>query len=114
MGCKTAFKRGTTPALAFTIAGYDLTGYALYLTFKSRGSDIVVKREAELDVAYDSEADATTITCSLTQEDTLAMPEGEAEVELKATDDGGATVLWTKNVTVTVMRTLLEEVIDGG
>ncbi len=113
LGKKPSFKRGTTPSIPFYIVGYDLTNYALYLTFSSKDMQPIIKRESDMDVSYDSDTDTSTIVCAFSQEETLAMPLGTIEVELKFTDDGGATVGATENVTIVSKKALLEEVIDG-
>ena len=110
MSC-SRFKQGTTPVIPFYVADVDLTGYGLYLTFKARGVDKLVKSEADMTVEYDTGTGITTILCPRTQEDTLALPAGTVEVELKFTNDGGTTVFATDTATISSMQTLLDEAI---
>ena len=109
MSCnKPGFPRGTTPPLEFEIEQTDLTGWTVYLTFKT-GSAIVTKTDEDLDIEYDPETASTIITCQLTQADTLALSTGTCEAQLRAVKDGEA--IATEVVTVQVTRILMEGVI---
>ena len=111
MGCKPGFPRGTTPPLTFTVSGYDLTGWDVYLTFKPHGADEITKTGGQLVVEYDLDSDTSTVSVTLTQTDTLAMTVGLCEVNLRAARDNGAEAIATDVASVNVGRILHDGVI---
>lgn len=78
--------QGTTPSVVFEIKGYDLTGATVYVTFK-RDKDILTKTDVY--VGYDVETGISTIVCSLTQEETLAMKRGGVLVQIRFIYENG-------------------------
>ena len=108
MGCKPGFPRGTTPPLTFTVAGIDLTGWDVFVTFQPHGANQITKSGNQLTVAYDLEAGESTITTTLTQADTLAMTVGMCEVEMRAARGNGTEAIATEIVPLNIRRILLE------
>lgn len=103
-------RRGTTPTITATVNA-DLTGMAVHLAFKV-GGNVIVKQGADLEVMVDSEEETTTVSTSLTQEDTLSMRSGkECEVQIRAVQDDGAVAIATCIGTIPVKRILEEGVI---
>ena len=103
-------RRGTTPTITATVNA-DLTGMAVHLAFKVGGS-VIVKQGADLTIVVDSEEETTTVSTSLTQEDTLSMRSGkECEVQIRAVQDDGAVAIATCIGTIPVKRILEEGVI---
>ena len=105
-------RQGTTPTYTLTISGYDLTDKTVYVTVSSRGKKIT-KTNDDLSIAY-SEG-ASTIAFQLSQEDTLSLGLGQAEVQVRFIDSTGNAKA-TNIANLTVERILLPGVItyDGG
>ena len=109
MSCdKAGFPRGTTPPLEFEVMHADLTGWDIYLTFKSAGAT-VTKETDDLTIEYDTEHQSTVIKAHLTQADTLALSAGLCEAQIRAVKDGEA--IATEVVSVQVSRILMDGVI---
>lgn len=90
-------RRGTTPTITVSI-DKDLTGMGIHLAFNA--GELVVKQGEDLDVEY---ADgATTVTATLTQEDTLKFRTGTCQVQLRAFNGDGSQALATDIGTITV------------
>lgn len=104
--------RGTTPSHILTIEGYDLTGTRIYVTLSS-GRSKVTKTNEDLTVSYENET--TSILLFLTQEDTLGLPTGTAEIQVRWIDSDGIAQA-TEIETIAVDRVLWPKVIsyDGG
>ncbi len=104
--------QGTTPTYTLTICGYDLTDKTVFVTVSSRGKKITKTNDA-LSIAYSEGVSA--IAFQLTQEDTLSLGPGQAEVQVRfISADGHA---WATNIAnMTVERILLPGVItyEGG
>lgn len=104
--------RGTTPSHILTIEGYDLTETRVYVTLSS-GFVRITKTNEDLAIAYENET--TSILLFLTQEDTLGLPTGDAEVQVRWIDSNGIAQA-TEIEKISVDRVLLPKVIsyDGG
>ena len=105
-------RRGTTPTITATVNA-DLTGMAVHLAFRVGGS-VIVKQGDDLTVVVDNsgEEPITTVSTSLTQEDTLSMRSGkECEVQIRAVQDDGAVAIATCIGSIPVKRILEEGVI---
>ena len=105
-------RRGTTPTITATVNA-DLTGMAVHLAFRVGGS-VIVKQGEDLTVVVDNsgEEPTTTVSTSLTQEDTLSMRSGkECEVQIRAVQDDGAVAIATCIGSIPVKRILEEGVI---
>ena len=99
-------RRGTTPTITLTL-DCDLTGHTVYVTLQDGGEQLTLGNDRlTLDVADG----VTTISFTLSQEETLAMPESTAEVQVRAIKDGVAVASTIGRVAVS--RILLEGVID--
>lgn len=105
-------RRGTTPTITLTV-DTDLTDWTIYATFKNSGTILTFEND-RMDVEYvPANQDApgkTVITLTLTQEETLALGIGSAEVQVRAIHDG--TAIATDIQTVGVGRIIKEGVID--
>lgn len=101
-------RRGTTPTITATVNA-DLTGMSVHLAFKVGGS-VIVKQGDDLTVSV--EDGETTVSCALTQEDTLSMRSGkECEVQIRAVQDDGRVAIATCIGSIPVKRILEEGVI---
>ena len=103
-------RRGTTPTFDIEVDA-DLTGLAIHLAF-AVGDTLIIKTDDALDVEI---ADGVTaISCTLTQEDTLAMRDGGiCEVQVRAFNADGSLALATEIGSVHVQR-ILEDGFLGG
>lgn len=102
-----AFARGTTPTftLTFDQDSVDLTAADhVYVTF-SDGKTSFTKTEEELDVS------AHSIDVYLSQQDTIALPEGKLEVQANWTYDGGKRAA-SKIESCVITRNLLDRVVS--
>ena len=91
-----------------TLAGVDLTGMTVYVTIR-QGYTLLTKTNDELSIATDAEG--STIAFSLSQEDTLNLSEGAAEIQVKYIDSAGD-VQATEIASISVDKALLERVIE--
>ena len=106
--------QGTTPAVIFEIKGYDLSSATVYVSFK-RGEDLLTKSGSDVQVSYSSAEQISTVVCSLTQEETLAMKKGTAIVQIRFIYENGQAYA-TEKGSVTVNDVIYPEVIayQGG
>lgn len=105
--CNTVFPRGTTPPLKFVIDNTDLTGWDVYLSFRTAGmAEPITKTTEQLVIEYVPEETATVVSVTLTQEDTLALTAGTCEAQIRAFKDGEA--IATGIVALSVARILME------
>lgn len=100
--------RGTTPDYVLTLPGIDLDGMTVYVTIEQKDREITLSGD-ELTVVSDGED--STIAFMLTQEQTLALNEGQASVQVKFIDAAGV-VGATKIGRLTIDKALLEKVIE--
>lgn len=103
-------RRFTTPALPMTVP-VDLTGADIYVTIK-QGQRKLQKTGADVVSVYDSESEKTTLTVTLTQEETGAfLAEKQATVQVNwIFSDGTRSATNIKKIDVT--ENLLNEVIE--
>lgn len=101
-------KQGTTPTIPLTV-DTDLTDWTVYVTF-ANGSHEVTVDNTRLEIEYDSENEQTDIEVALTQEETLSLPVGYADVQVRAIKDGIA--IATDIQPIDVGRILKDGVID--
>lgn len=102
--------QGTTPSITYTISGYDLTDKTVYVYFKS-GSSLLVKTGDGVTVSYDSGTQKSTVVCTLSQEETLAMKKGSVKTQIRFIDSGG-TALATSKASIRVNDVLQPVVIS--
>ena len=100
--------RGTTPEYILTVPGYDLTQTTVYCTISQWAKKLTLTGD-RLSIAYDNTA--STVAFSLTQEETLKMRVGAAEVQIRFIDSAGHARA-TEIKPLAVNRVLLEKVID--
>ena len=79
-------RQGTTPTYTLTVSGYDLTDKTVYVAVSSRAKRIIKSGDA-LSMAYGD--GATSIVFGLSQEETLALSLGPAEVQVRFIDSDG-------------------------
>lgn len=105
-------RRFTTPALPMTVP-VDLTGADIYVTIK-QGPRKLQKTGSDVVFVYDSESGKTTLTVTLTQEETGAfLAEKTATVQVNwIFSDGIRSATNIKKIDVT--ENLLNEVIEYG
>ena len=103
-------RRFTTPALPMTVP-VDLTGADIYVTIK-QGQRKLQKTGADVVSVYDSESGKTTLTVTLTQEETGAfLAEKSATIQVNwIFSDGTRSATNIKKIDVT--ENLLNEVIE--
>lgn len=79
-------RQGTTPIYTLAVSGYDLTDKTVFVAISSRGRRIIKTGDA-LSIAYGNEA--STIAFCLTQQETLSLGLGQAEVQMRFIDSDG-------------------------
>lgn len=104
--------QGTTPSIVFEIKGYDLSIAKVFVSFK-RGQDILTKTDPDVQTSYDTEEEISTVVCSLTQEETLAMRQGDATVQIRFIYEDGQAYA-TNKAEVAVNDVIYKEVISYG
>ena len=105
-------RRGTTPTITLTVDA-DLTGWTVYATFKSGGKQLTFEND-RMEMTYTPGSQGATgktaIEITLTQQETLSLGVGNAEVQVRAIHDG--TAIATDIQAVDVGRIIKEGVID--
>lgn len=102
--------RGTTPQLTATIKDADLQGMDVYLTVGRKDAQPWATVGPEgVTLSYDGTD--TTVTATLTQEQTLACPVGGGFVQVRAYKDGQA--IATGMVHVEVAPVIYNEVLHA-
>lgn len=101
-------RRGTTPDYILTVAGYDLTECSVFVTLAQKGEKLTLNND-RLDISYEN--DVSTITFRLTQEETLSLKNGSADVQVRFIDANGEARA-TNIGLISVFPVLLEEVIS--
>lgn len=103
-------RRGTTPDYLLTVAGYDLTECTVYVTLK-QGAQLITFTGDRLSVSWDSDANTSSVTFGLTQEETLGLKQGNAEIQIRFINAEGE-ALATQIRAIPVLPVLFEEVIE--
>lgn len=106
--------RGTTPDFILTIDGLDLTGQTVFVTIKQRPVEITkTNDDLTITVVTSGTKPNSEIEVLLSQEETLSLREGDAEVQVRWIGaDGYADA--TETATFDVYKVLLERVIEYG
>lgn len=102
--------QGTTPALTFSISGWDMSNMTAFVSFK-RGADVLTKTDVTM--VYDDEADKTIIVCPMTQEETLGIRAGDVTVQIRFIDANGNAYA-TNKATVEMKDVIFKEIISYG
>ena len=104
--------RGSTPDYILRFNGYDLTDKRIYITIKQRGKELT-KTNEDVDISVDTSGQTplSTVAFSLSQQETLALVEGHADIQCKIIDSTGH-VDPTDIKPLTIGRALLERVIS--
>ena len=79
-------RRGTTPDYQLSIYGHDLTQQSVYVTIKQGcglNETILTLTGERLTMIYDKETMTSTITFSLTQQETLNFKDGAGEIQVR-------------------------------
>jgi len=74
------WNRGATPTHTWIVPGIDLSSAAIFVTYRQGGRNVVEHTGSDLTVSYSSPD--TTVSTSLTQEESLRFDEGPGEVQL--------------------------------
>ena len=94
-------RRGSTPTNTFTVA-IDLTAATIYVTYSQHGRVVFEKTGSDLTVT------ATTISCTLSQAETLALETGEVCIQIRyVMPDGTADAS-------NIIRTTAEMILKDG
>lgn len=102
---------GTTPTYYLTVIGEDITNMTVYVTMFGRPSAVKITwTNGDEGLEIESCEDGTLITLTLTQEQTLQLGVGDADVQVKWIDIDGVACA-TEVGRVHVHRSLLREVI---
>lgn len=106
--------RYTTPILPLEVEGIDLTtNEDVYVTLE-QGSLELTKKGSDLTILYDAETDISTITFTLSQEETAAFALNRpVDVQVNFINASGVRDA-TNIATIPVMRNLLDKVINYG
>lgn len=103
--------RGTTPTYTFTLPDeVDLTlASKVYVTFAKMDETIIFTKDND-----DIEITAHSVEVYLTQEETLALPDGRIKVQLNwLYDDNGVTKRACSNkVVITTQKNLIDKVLE--
>ena len=107
-------RRGTTPTITVEIDA-DLTNLNVHLALNAGA--LIVKDDDDLTIEI--AGGKTTIECTLTQEDTLAMTSGtNCEVQVRAYNSDGSMAMATTIGSIPVQRIIEDGVLppadDGG
>lgn len=89
-------RRGTTPTIYCYVKGADLTGKTIYATIKQGDTEITL-----VDPYCEKTETGCTVSFRLTQEETLSLPVGRAEIQLRWINNQGraaATCIKTFNI----------------
>lgn len=105
-------RRGTTPDYILTVAGYDLTEQSIYVTVQQYAKTLNLNGE-RIAVEYDGQTQVSSVTFSLTQEETLQFRSGKADVQIRFIDEYGFAQA-TDIGTIIVSPVLNEDVIEYG
>ena len=105
-------RRGTTPDYLLTVAGFDLTACAVFVTLAQYSKNITLTGERLL-IAYDDKAAMSSIVFNLTQDETLSLSSGNVEIQVRFID-GDGTAQATEIKSIPVLPILFEEVIAYG
>lgn len=106
--------RYTTPILPLEVEGVDLTtNEDVYVTLKQNDVELT-KKGSDLTILYDAETDISTITFTLSQEETAAFNVNRAvDIQVNFINNAGVRDA-TDIATIPVMRNLLDKVINYG
>ena len=106
--------RYTTPILPLEVEGVDLTtNEDVYVTLKQNDVELT-KKGNDLTILYDAETDISTITFTLSQEETAAFNINRAvDTQVNFINNAGVRDA-TDIATIPVMRNLLDKVINYG
>lgn len=102
-------RRGTTPTYTLVVNGYDLTAMTVYVTVKGSSGTIITKTGDDLSISADESG--SVIAFRLTQAETLELPEGRGEVQVRFIDAEGV-ALATDIRAITIERVLLPGEIE--
>ena len=99
--------RGTTPDYVLTLEGIDLTGKTVLVTIKQQLRQMTLTGDR---LSISTEAEGSAVAFRLTQEETLRLSEGTAEVQVRYI--GSDNLAWATEIgKIDVKRVLLNEVI---
>lgn len=100
-------RRGETPTIPLVV-DFDLTEWECYVILKAEHRKLKLGGDR---LVLTKSGDNTSIDFKLTQQETLAFPEGVCEVQVKAYKDGS--VVETDIQGIEVGRTLDEDVLHA-
>lgn len=101
-------RRGTTPTITLTV-GCDLTDMNIYVALKQAGRSVIVKTGDDLIITpVDG---GTQIEVTFTQEETLALSVGKVDVQIRATQAGGAVAIASNIASIDVGKILQDGVL---
>lgn len=83
-----AMVRGTTPEYVLSVSGADMTGSTILVTI-AQGAHNMTLSDERLTVTYNESTDSSIITFRLTQQETLELKAGKAQVQVKFADGNG-------------------------
>lgn len=104
--------QGTTPAVVYEIKDYDLSSATVFVSFK-RGNDVLTKTAPDVAVSYDSGEQVSTIVCSLSQEETLAIKAGGIITQIRFVYENGQAYATNKKE-LEMLDVIYKEVIQYG
>lgn len=80
--------RGTTPEYVLSVSGADMTGSTILVTI-AQGAYNMTLGDDRLNVTYNESTNSSIITFRLTQQETLKLKTGKAQVQVKFADNNG-------------------------
>lgn len=93
-------RRGTTPTNVFEVNA-DLRGATVYVSYEQDGKVVVEKTGSDLTV------DETSVSCTLTQEETLRFHSGKVAIQIRYVTDLGAAD--ASNIIATTFERILKD-----
>lgn len=100
----------TTPTVVLEVAGADLTGMEVFVTFERHGRVAATVRDPQ--VAYDAETGASTLVVGLGQATSGALT-GRVLVQVNAVDERGYRFC-TDTAALEIGRNMMREVVEHG
>lgn len=103
--------QGTTPAIAYTIKGIDVSAMKAFVSFKYGNNKLLTKSGDEVTITYSD--DTSLVLCPLTQEETLDMSVGSVETQIRFVTEAGQAYA-TNKAKIRVNEVILKGVISYG
>jgi len=112
-------RRGTTPTITITVSNYDITSATnVWATFEQKASGTEITKTWERNPESEDANDGIsvvdqTVTCKLSQEETLEFAKGNVDVQLKIKfDDNDDNTKYDTVVGTSPKRLKMEDILN--